>query len=129
MHHSKQWISLVSYFDKRKTSRDGFIIFFFLELKHADTYVPTNIDGSIKGRSYFRNIKNFNQLAKLADLHLRRTIIVAKQRNLRPLSQLFAFEFSPVPLSLCDSHNIDLFYQQTKTKAIEFLKKMFPWSF
>ena len=68
-------------------------------------------------------------MIKLADLEIRRTIIVAQQRNLKPLSQFFAYEFSPVPLSLCDTHNIDLFHQQSKATLIDFISNIFPSSF
>jgi hypothetical protein len=65
----------------------------------------------------------------LADVEIRRTIVVAQQRNLKPLSQFFAFEYSPVPLSLCNPKNIGLFNQQSKAIIIEFLNKSFPSSF
>jgi hypothetical protein len=65
-------------------------------------------------------------LVKLADEEIRRTMIIAQQRNLKPFSDIFAHEFSPVPLSLCDSNNIDLFNQQAKAKVIDFLIKMYP---
>ena len=47
---------------------------------------------------------------------------------MKPLSQFFAFEFSPISLFLCDRHNIDLLNQQTKATAVDFLK-IFPSSF
>ena len=91
--------------------------------------MPDDACGSNKGRLPARCVKNYKELVKLADQEIRRIIIVAQQRNLRPLSQFFAYEYSPIPLSLCDIHNVDLFNQQTKAKAIDFLKKTFPSSF
>ncbi|CAF3953138.1 unnamed protein product, partial [Rotaria sp. Silwood1] len=99
------------------------------QLRHADTYVPNTKCGSKKGRIFAENIKDYHHLTRLADQEIRRTIIIAQQRNLKPLSQFFAFEFSPVPLSLCDRDNVDSFNQQSKSTAIDFLKKIFPSSF
>lgn len=59
----------------------------------------------------------------MADEAIHRTIIITQQRNLKPLSQFFAHEFSPVPLSLCDTNNINLLNQQAKPKIIDFFPK------
>ena len=52
-------------------------------------------------------------------------MIIAEQRNIKPLSQLFA----PMSFALCDANNISLLNQQAKTKAIDFLYKMYALSF
>ncbi|CAF3390230.1 unnamed protein product, partial [Rotaria sp. Silwood2] len=100
-----------------------------LKLKDANTYVP-NIDGQLNNkRGVLANIKDYNHLAKIADHEIRRIVLIAQQRNLKPLSQFFSFEFSPVPLSLCDSQNIDLLNQQTKATVIDILNNHFSSSF
>ncbi|CAF3938297.1 unnamed protein product [Rotaria sp. Silwood1] len=100
-----------------------------LKLKDANTYVP-NIDGQLNNkRGVLANIKDYNHLAKIADHEIRRIVLIAQQRNLKPLSQFFSFEFSPVPLSLCDNQNIDLLNQQTKATVIDILNNNFSSSF
>ncbi|CAF3933472.1 unnamed protein product [Rotaria sp. Silwood2] len=101
----------------------------FSKIKHADTYIPNTNSEAGRGRINAERIKDYHKLVKIADQEIRRTVMIAKQRNLKPLSDFFAFEFSPVPLSLCNMHNVDLFNQQTKKTAIDFLNKTFPLSF
>jgi hypothetical protein len=101
---------------------------YFLEFTQAATYIPDNSTKK-KGFSTSQKIEDFNTLVKMADENIYRTIIIAQQRNLKPLSQLFAHEFSPVPFSLCDIQNVNLLNQQTKCKIIDFLHKIYSSSF
>ncbi|CAM4781219.1 unnamed protein product [Rotaria magnacalcarata] len=60
---------------------------------------------------------------------IRRTILIAQQRCLKPLSQFLSYEFCHVPLSLCSTDNVDFFNQQSKATAMEPLYKIFQASF
>ncbi|CAF2446127.1 unnamed protein product [Rotaria sp. Silwood2] len=82
-----------------------------------------------KGSSNSENIEDFNTLVKKTDDEIRKTIIIAQQRNIKQLSQLFQREFLPVLFSLCNSTSINLLNQQTKVKVVDFLNKLVPSSF
>ncbi|CAF3305789.1 unnamed protein product [Rotaria sp. Silwood2] len=100
-----------------------------LKLENARTYISNSKSGSSRRHMGAEIITKYSHLVKVADQEMRRTIIIAQQRNLKPLSKFFGFEYSPIPLSLCNSHNTDLLNQQTKVTAMEFLKKNFSASF
>ena len=100
-----------------------------LELKQADTYQPDSKSELGKRHISTETIKDYHHLVNVADEEIRRTITIAKQRSLKPLSQFFSFEFAPVALSLCSTDNIDLFNQQSKSAVIKFLNKIYPSSF
>ncbi|CAF4064432.1 unnamed protein product [Rotaria sp. Silwood2] len=99
-----------------------------LKLALAGTYVPGSSYVKKKGSTSSQNIKNFDTLVKLADEEIRRTVIIAEQRNIKPLSLLFAHEFAPTSFALCDTSNVNFLNQQTKSKVIDFLYNMYPSS-
>ncbi|CAF3347405.1 unnamed protein product [Rotaria sp. Silwood2] len=100
-----------------------------LKLSNADSYVPNSLhDKKKKSGSILSSKENFHTLVKLAEDEIYRLIIIAEQRNIKPLSTLFAHEFAPVSLSLCDSNNINLFNQQNNLKILDFLYRICPSS-
>ncbi|CAF4598408.1 unnamed protein product, partial [Rotaria socialis] len=72
-----------------------------LKLAQADTYLPQNSSQKKTESSNSAHVKDFNNLAKMADGEISRIMIIAEQRNIKTLSQLFA----SVPFSLCDTVN------------------------
>ncbi|CAF2112167.1 unnamed protein product [Rotaria magnacalcarata] len=72
-----------------------------LKLAQADTYLPQNSSQKKTESSNSAHVKDFNNLAKVADDEISRIMIIAEQRNIKTLSQLFA----SVPFSLCDTVN------------------------
>ncbi|CAF3338357.1 unnamed protein product [Rotaria socialis] len=74
-----------------------------LKLAQADTYLPQNFSQKTTESSNSAHVKDFNNLAKMADDEISRIMIIAEQRNIKTLSQLFA----SVPFSLCDTVSDD----------------------
>ncbi|CAF3634152.1 unnamed protein product [Rotaria sp. Silwood1] len=101
----------------------------FLKLSQADSYVSISSHRNKSSSSVASNIEDYNTLVKFADEEIRRTIIIVEQRQLRPMSDFFAHEYSLVALSLCDNSNVYLLSQQNKAKLIDFLYKICPSSF
>jgi len=94
-----------------------------LELIDADSYIPDDPNTKKKCQP-----KTMAKIIKEADEESRRVIIIAQQRQLA-LPPLFAHEFGPTSLALCDSRNIDLFNQQSKAIAISFIRQLYPSAF
>lgn len=62
------------------------------------------------------------------DAEIRRTILIAQERRLS-LAPLFAHEFGPTSLALCDSRNANLMNQQSKSLAVGFIREMYADKF
>lgn len=68
------------------------------------------------------------KIIKTADEEIRRIIVICQQRNFSLVS-FMAHEFSATSIALCDSRNGDLFNQQTKATAVNFLRDLYPSAF
>ena len=99
------------------------IIFRFLEF--TDAKIHSSSSTNLNKNSQQMNLP---KIIKQADEEIRRMIIISKQRNIS-LAPLFAHEFTPAPLSLCDSQNIQLLNQQSKATVISFIKELYPSAF
>jgi hypothetical protein len=94
-----------------------------LEFIDADSYIPGNPNSKKKNQSM-----NMTTIINEADEKIRRTIIIAQERQL-PLAPFFAHEFCPTSLALCDSRNAELLNQQSKAVAISFIRELYPHAF
>ncbi|CAF1640755.1 unnamed protein product, partial [Didymodactylos carnosus] len=99
-----------------------------LQLRDVDSYIPGNYSATKQQRAKANSSKDLTKILKAVDDEIRRILILPQERNIHPRS-LFAHEFTPAPLSLCDNHNCELMNQQKKSGAIEFLKEQFPSAF
>ncbi|CAF1624401.1 unnamed protein product, partial [Adineta ricciae] len=108
-----------------------------LKLINAENYVPDKPYSSRTTSSSSQKYQDLNTLVKMADDQIYQTIIIAQQRNLKPLADLFAhcdthnINLKPLAdlFAHCDTHNINLLNQQAKSNIIDVLSKIYPSSF
>ncbi|CAF1476669.1 unnamed protein product, partial [Didymodactylos carnosus] len=96
-----------------------------LRIRDNDTYTA---GVAAKGRASSKKQNNINQITKTVDEYITRIIILAECRNL-DITELFSYEFTDAPLSLCDKDNWNFMNQQTKADALNFLRDKFPTAF